>query len=468
MTAPPWATEVSAPTGNPAHATNDDEPDDRERIDALLADANATQPAQPDQFFAKFGLRARTLRNAVINLGPLAVGPGRTIWWYDHGVYLPNGDVEVRRRVADLLGERGRKVHADQMVSEISTGHPFITDAQPTRWINCRNGLLDWRTLELHPHTPTLPTTYQLAVDWDPHAVCPVVDGWLRMVAPADAVHLMWEVIGLAVYPDQPFHKVVLLLGPGRNGKGTFLRLVTALIGPEHVAGVSLQDLGESRWATADLFGKVANIAGDLDARANIRTDIFKRATGQDTITGEHKYGQRFDFTSRATMLFAANEPPGSADHTHGYLSRFVVVPFTRLTIAPGDEDPALEPEMHRELQGVLVKAVDGLRRAMERGGFDEPDSVTRANERYRQSTDPLRRFAADCLKITGDVADTATRSAVYARYKDWCDANGHRKPLPTNRFWGQLAELDTRINVERVLHGQRFIDGAYLRATWR
>jgi putative DNA primase/helicase len=76
-----------------------------------------------------------------------------------------------------------------------------------------------------------------------------------------------------------PYHRAVLLFGHGRNGKGTFLRLIEKLIGPRFVSAVTLQSLGEGRFASADLFGKIANISGDLDARYIKRADVFKMAT---------------------------------------------------------------------------------------------------------------------------------------------------------------------------------------------
>lgn len=440
-------------------------------------DGNAPddRPVGPARFFAGTRLLYRTTMIAVAELGPIVTGPGRSLWRYHAGVYLDDGADEIRRRVQRLLGERCKRDHVETMVDAFRPKLPFITDRPgPPEYINCRNGLLEWRTEELHPHTCEVPTTYQLSVPWQPDASCPTVDDWLALVAPPDAIELLWEIIGVAVYADQPWHKAVLLLGTGRNGKGTLLRLIRALIGDAHVAAVGLQDLAESRWAAADLFGKVANIAGDLDARAVTRTDVFKRATGGDLLMGEHKYGQLFRFTNRATMLFAANEPPGSADHSHGYLSRFVVIPFDRMALQPGDEDPAVEAALLEELPGVLVQAVAGLCRALARGQWAEPPSVIEATARYARAIDPIATFLADCLDVTGDHNDDVDRSTLYARYGDWCRAAGY-KPLGANRFWRELAAHDDRLVVTlsdgrppQRHGGHRIVLGVQLREVWQ
>lgn len=439
------------------------QPDPLAVFEAALAEAGPpVEVVDASKFFDRTGLLHASLRVAVRGDGPIATGPGRTLWHWSDGVWLPGGDDEVRRRCRHLLGQRWRRSHVDGIVSDLAADHPLISDEQPAEWINCRNGLLDWSTGQLHEHTPDVASTYQLSVPWNPTATCPNVDAWLAQVVPDDCIDLVWEVIGTAIYADQPFHRVVLLLGPGRNGKGTLLRLIAALIGYRFISAVTLQQLGESRFAAASLFGKVANIAGDLDARAITRTDTFKMATGGDVIEAEHKYGHSFRFRNRATFLFSANEPPGTADHTDGFFARWVVIPFTRMRLAPGTEDPNIEAPMHAELEGVLVRAVDGLRRAMDRGGYDMPASVLAATTDYQSNSDPIRRFVGDCLDVSGRHDCTETRGAVYDAYKVWCDDNGHKR-MSTQKFWPRLAALDDRIDIHRITSGIRRVGGVLL-----
>ena len=415
----------------------------------------------------KDGLRAATLREDVRRFGQICAGPGNSVWYYENGVWLAGGADEVRRRVRRLLGEHHRRSHAEGLVADFAARKPHITPEQPSRFINTANGLLDWETLELHPHTPAVPSTYQLSTKWNKEATCPFVDEWLAKVCPDDAIDLAWEIIGAAIYAGQPFHKAVLLLGPGRNGKGTFLRLVEELIGSEHYSNVTLQALGENRFMGAQLFGKVANISGDLDARSIKRTDLFKMATGNDTIMAEHKNGQPFKFRSIATMLFSANEAPGTLDHTDGFHARWVVVPFTKVKLLPGQEDRTIEPKMHAQLEGVLVRAVDGLRRAMKQGRYSTPQSVIDATADFREASDPLRSFLDDCVEVTGEHEHTESRSEFYSLYKEWTDHNGHGR-LGANKFWGRLVAVNPAIDINRLKSGERRVGGVILKRRWR
>jgi len=67
--------------------------------------------------------------------------------------------------------------------------------------------------------------------------------------------------------------------------------LQSAFLGPENVASVGLHQL-DDRFATADLYGVLANIFADLDARALRASGIFKSITGGDQIRAERKYAR--------------------------------------------------------------------------------------------------------------------------------------------------------------------------------
>jgi phage/plasmid-associated DNA primase len=104
---------------------------------------------------------------------------------------------------------------------------------------------------------------------------------------------------------------------------------------------------------------------------------------------------------------------------------------------------------MHRELPGVLVRAVEGLRRAMARGHFDIPRVVADATAEYRASSDPIRRFADDVLDVDGDWDHHVLRSGVVAAYRQWAAgpmSEGHQ-PLGDRAFWSRLVAADDRID---------------------
>ncbi len=139
------------------------------------------------------------------------------------------------------------------------------------------------------PHSPDYLSTVQLAVEYDPEAKCPRFDKWLTEVLDPDCIEFIWEIIGYTMYSGNPLQIAVLLSGKGRNGKGSLIRILEAIIGSHNITSVTLHDLSENRFAKALLYGKLANLAGDLDPKWVSNTAIFKSVTGGDTLQGENK-----------------------------------------------------------------------------------------------------------------------------------------------------------------------------------
>lgn len=368
---------------------------------------------------------AETVRQA----GQLATGTDGRIWRYDGGVYRPDGDQWVRARVRELLGDECRRTHFEEVMVWLRSFEPTISDRPDTSTLNLANGMLDLATFELRPHDPGAYSTVQLPVAWNPEARCPRIEAFLAEVVPEDALPFIFEVIGYAAYPGNPFHKAVLLHGPGGNGKSKLLGLVRALLGPENVAAVPLQAFSENRFSGAEMFGKLANICGDLDARAIKRTDLFKQLTGGDAILAERKFGQPFTYVSYALPMFSANEVPLTSDQSDAWFRRWLPVPMERTFAATDREDPNLEAKILRrdELEGLLVRAVAGLSLLLERGRFELPPSVTRAQEAYRERLDSVRGFVGDACVFHEEA--WVPRPAIYRAYRTWCGDNGREAP---------------------------------------
>jgi P4 family phage/plasmid primase-like protien len=401
-------------------------------------------PADPRRFISRDdGLLVADLGRAITAHVPMMRDRGDVLWTYRGGVWQPDTADVVRTAVSALLGNRTRNAHTNNVRHYLLGVSPVIDAAPVPEYLNVRNGLLDWRTGDLHPHDPAVISTVQLGACWQPDATCPVIEDWLAEVLPADLLEpsddgpgFIWEVLGYLCFSGNPLHKAILLLGNGRNGKGTFLRLTTALLGRDNVSAVDLHSLVTNRFRAAELFGKVANIAGDLDSSWLESTATFKAITGGDTIGAERKYGQPFDFTPYAVPVYSANKVFGTPDTTDGYMSRWVVVPFPNSFL--GAEDRGLDDRLQspEALDGLLVKAVQGLRALMARGNFTTPASVAEAFARFADESDPVRAFMRDVSRVDDD--GWVERSKLWEVYRTWASDNGHRNPLSRNALYSR------------------------------
>jgi len=412
-------------------------------------------------FTDKGALVVPQLAEVIQEVGHVRTGVDGRLYRYHHGVYLPDGDLWARGQVRELLGDRCQRKYFDEVGSWLRSFEPTVTAEPTTSVLNVANGLLDWRSGQLHPHDPEVVSTVQSPVAWDPSATCGAIDRFLAEVAPADAVDLILEVVAYVLYPGNPLRRAVLLVGSGRNGKSVLLNVLRALAGKANVSAVPLQALAENRFSAAELFGKLANISGDLDARAIRNTDLFNMATGNDAILAERKYGAAFSFVPFATFVFAANEAPISSDQTDAWFDRWLVVPFDH-RIPEESVDPHLLARLTTpaELSGLLAKAVPTLGRLLARGRFALPPSVEVAGNRYRNKLDTVRGFVAECCTVHADA--WVARPVLYRQYRQWATDSG-RLPVSAEKFNEHLRQACTVAGTTR--RGSRGWSGIGLEA---
>ncbi len=417
----------------------------------------------PSRFFSDSGLIVPLLGDAVRERGEIRVGIDGRLYRYAGGVFRGDGEAFARATVRQLLGERFRRRHQDEALAYLRAEFASITDRQLDGLINLPNGLLEWggSTPCLHAHTPEIRSTIQLPVRWNPAARCPRFEAFLVEVAP-DAVELVYEIIGYSLLSQNPLRVAVLLLGPGCNGKTVLLLVIKALLGSENVSAIPLQLLSEHRFAAAELLGKLANICGDLDARAVRHTDMFKMLTGGDPMMAERKHREPFTFTPFALPIFSANEPPLSSDQTDAWFDRWIVIPMER-RIAEEQVDSHLAAKLttESELEGLLVRAVEGLRRLMARGRFELPPAVQAARGQYRERLDTVRGFVAEECELA--LFAWTLRTALYRAYRTWAQ-DGGRLPVSAVTFYDHLRRNHPGQVEERTRQGSRGFAGIALR----
>ena len=351
------------------------------------------------------------------------------LWVYRDGVYLPCGDATLSADCQDLLGDERREARLSETMHYVHVATRLEGDPAPDpQYINLANGRLEWQTRDLHPHTPAQFTVVQLPFAYDEQALCPTFDRYLQTTFDDDMAPLVEELLGWALVPDNRYEKAVMLTGAGDNGKSVFLDMVGYLLGEHNISNVALQDLEENRFRAAELYGKLANISADLDARGLRSSSMFKMLTTGDWVTAERKRQDPFKFRSVAKLIFSANKIPPSRDRTYAFYKRWIIVPFTH-TFNGQDSNPSpnttLREKLQGELPGIFLRALAGLDRLTANGAFTEPPSVRDAMNAYIRSNESVRVFVKECVVL--DASGSIEKQEFYDVYTNWCASYGER-----------------------------------------
>jgi putative DNA primase/helicase len=394
-------------------------------------------------FHKSEGLKAYAAAQAIRDLGPLRWGPDRTFWCYlPSGVWHSDDDL-LHARIVRTLQEAYRPAHA-QVIRDVLRAEVGRIGIEPVaRWINVSNGMLDWNAVvapDLVQHQEVYLSTVQLPVAYRRGATCTLFDEFLAWAVAPEDVPRVWEILGYLMMSGNPLQRAVLLVGGGGNGKGVLLEVIKRLLGDTNCTSVPLHDFADNRFVTAELFGRLANVCGDIDSTWIENTSRIKEITGEDTVMGERKGQDPFYFRPWCKMVFSANDIPGSADSSRGWTRRFEVVNFPN---TPAVSDRTLKDRLTTpaSLSGIALKAVMALRGLMERGDFTHGAARDEANRRFAERSNTALRWLGEvCHYPIAPGAGWTRSTAVWEAAKPWLWAEG--SPLKKQGFYSLLKQV--------------------------
>jgi putative DNA primase/helicase len=362
---------------------------------------------------------------------PTTLGRGfdGDLYEYVDGVFVRDENV-VTKRTAAALGRRWSRTVNGQIEAHLlnidlpEVGLPDLPRGR-LDYIVLENGIYWWEDDTLEAHAPELGALTKLPITRDPIAIPHATLEWFQTVlGDDDELHRhMWEVIGYLLMTGNPLQKIFLFHGEGGNGKGTLMRLLRAMLGQKNYSSVSLHQLVDDRFATSGLYGKIANISGDLSSRFLADPQVLKEITGGDSISASRKFGQSFEFVPYAVPVFASNEYFRTSDSSIGWRRRWEVIEFTRRVDTLGGFD---EQVLFEDIPGIFNVAMEGLRRLMARGKFAPPVAAVEAAERLHDAADPFMLWLEEDDGVYLEPDQSAPCADVYRKYSGWCRRNGY------------------------------------------
>lgn len=367
---------------------------------------------------------------------------------------------ELRGRSKYLIALPGR-VYLDLGEDFVGAGVVRTVEASPEYYVDVKiEAPIDVALLrELAPRVPVVEPG---ADDWEGYrrGYIDFMVGAFRKYAPNlygefkkwvvedEYVVLLLELIGFVMYPEYPIRAIFILLGggndPGRsggNGKSTFLDLLTHIVGRRNVVHIEFQDLAENRFAASQLYGKLANIVGDMSARTIGDTSLLKALSGGDEVTVDVKYKPPITFVNRAKLIASMNELPVFNDQTKAIKDRLHIIPFPNTF----PENPRYRRWLlsHPEVPVVATLGLTALRAVLYRGRF-----VTRGlTEVFNTTVDPVGEFMRRLLSegVLGcravlDRSARTPREELYGLFERWREESNVARPVSKKVFTEQLS----------------------------
>lgn len=359
---------------------------------------------------------------------------------YQNGVYVEVLDGVMRKRVDQTLQDEGFTDLKKNDLSEIllklahMPGVGKLGVDQGAWELNCRNGVLDLRTLDLYEHDPEYFSIVQTAADWKPEATSADWEAFLVQAVPdpTDRATLQ-RYCGYCLTGDTSAQKALLLIGEGGTGKSTFMRVVTAALGGMggHSLATSsaLENIRDGSFLVGTLVGKRLCLVSELQRTVDWLP--FKRITGEDPISIDVKNKDPFVAKLDAKLVILSNVIPLLKEDTSNgsLIRRFLTVGFN---VRPASPDPTLEARLTtpENLSGVLTWMVRGLSELREAGMRFPRVGLNGLDREILEESNQCIEFLRDRCHRDGEVQS----SDLFKAYESWCRDTG-RAPVGSNRF---------------------------------
>ena len=222
-----------------------------------------------------------------------APDPERTMW-------IPLNREDLQMMAAEdydvLFATDGELSSFIFMVAQNCQQHRLVV---PELLVRTHEGLrmLDDKGALVEPHGGFVPNTLHPMLNTDEAAkkeVFDIVAGWLDSDEEADSLltHL-----ATCLAPGYSAVKYVLLLGGGRNGKSTLMKMLSTLIGRDNISHVTRQDISAQSPVVTELNGKLLNLVYDGQA------EYLKDSGAEKTLIAGEPYAIRRLYESTPTMV---------------------------------------------------------------------------------------------------------------------------------------------------------------------
>ncbi|MHC1572517.1 MAG: hypothetical protein ACXQTL_07210, partial [Methanosarcinales archaeon] len=171
-----------------------------------------------------------------------------------------------------------------------------------------------------------------------------------------------------------------------------------------------------------------------------------------DRLNAQKKYGQPFEFTNYAKLIFGCNKLPDIKDASRADTRRTIVLPFMHQFDGKSADPKILEKiTTQEELSGLLNLAIKALQELLERGEFTQSEHTRSATNDFHEQIDHLDVFISE--RIKRDSASCLTRDELRDGYIEWCEDHD-LPPKNDKEVFKRVREITDAAESRPQIHG--------------
>lgn len=378
----------------------------------------------------------------------------------NHIIHVFDGKIYREKNIEAIGAELRKIIHPEASNGEITDLKEHLRESQMMSRddidksiegkICFQNGVLDFETGAFFEHDKKFYFKNILPYNYNPNAKAPKVEKFLsEVILDKECLEFMKQFVGYAISGDKMWaHVAPMLHGYGRNGKSTFIKLISELIGDENISATPIEDLSKDTGRAA-IHDKLLNIAEESELRSLERTGAFKGLISGDKIQCRRLYEKSFTVANKCKIIMTCNEFPSSSDLSTGLSRRIALIGFDA-TFNDNSEDKFLLEKMMEELPGAFNIFRDAYVSVKKSGKFVIPDS---SKERFKEEVSESNNIAGFAMEFLDfGCEEFVKRSDIYPEYRQYCERDGSSKYTASlQSFWKKLKTMRPDILSKKI-----------------
>jgi phage/plasmid-associated DNA primase len=425
---------------------------------------------------------AQTVVSVLAEAGTPILVVGDQLWRYNDGIWTaPDNrgrhelDVQIEtciRALADVVSSNRLVIEVRGWILRDPEIHYDTIVWDDHGQIAVRGGLIHPVTQAFTPADPKQHVTARIDCEFVPGAACPT---WSTMLAAtfadrdeavlADTIGLVQEVLGTALIEEKSkaLSRALVIHGLSNTGKTDLIKTMSGLLtdrpistpfsGLDGTHGL-MEFVRKAPWVLHEAFN-----SGKWHL-----SDIVKSILSGDPVQINVKNSALITTRIRQPIFWGTNYPPQFKEASRAIINRMIVV-TTSVVFEPkapigvavlarqaGYSEPS-ELILATEKPGLLNWALEGLRRALERGHFKTTKEMDATLETIRSDANIVVGFLEECVSFEPSfMISTSDFCAAFSVW--WGETKGEDRHAPSNESIGRalVAYGDPRVGVDRTV----------------
>lgn len=308
---------------------------------------------------------------------------------------------------------------------------------------NCQNGVVNLRTGQLFPHKQDYYMTKIAGANYETGREFKKFGGFLKEITCNDdeLADYFQQICGMAAVGKVFYEGMCIFYGSGRNGKSTFLNLISKTFG-DYACSINPEVLmsqkdGRQITGGVSVEGKRFVTAMEMEEGRRLSSSMLKKLASTDPITERPLYQNERTFLPSHTLIMATNFLPKVSSTDAGTWRRIAVVPFRATFDGKKEIKDYASMLFANDADAILTWIIEGAQKYIRNGhNIVHPEAVEAATKQYRDAEDWINNFLQECCE-KGEYEEAGGK--LYETYKDWCAQNNESYVRRSRDFALQL-----------------------------